>query len=89
MKDQTSTKVLDRVNVAEQSTSGHYLVDCKVEVVNKEEGTYVFTPNSADGTTVLETSNHGKVTACAPTGGAIFTQVEFNNYSALFERARD
>ena len=89
MRDQTSTKVIDRVNVAEQSSSGHYLVDCKVEVVNKEEGTYVFTPNSADGTTVLETSNHGTVKACAPTGGAIFTQVEFNNYSALFERARD
>jgi len=89
MRDQTSTKVLDRVNVAEQSTSGHYLVDCKVEVVNKEEGTYVFTPNAADGKTVLETSNHGTVTACAPTGGAIFTQVEFNNYSTLFERARD
>lgn len=89
MRDQTSTKVLDRVNVAEQSTSGHYLVDCKVEVVNKEEGTYVFTPNAADGTTVLETSNHGTVKACAPTGGAIFTQVEFNNYSTLFERARD
>ncbi len=89
MRASTSTKVLDRVNVAEQSTSGHYLVDCKVEVVNKEEGTYVFTPNAADGTTVLETSNHGTVTACAPTGGAIFTQVEFNNYSALFERARD
>ncbi len=89
MRDQTSTKVLDRVNVAEQSTSGHYLVDCAVEVVNKEEGTYVFTPNAADGTTVLETSNHGTVKACAPTGGAIFTQVEFNNYSALFERARD
>ena len=64
-------------------------MDCAVEVVNKEEGTYVFTPNAADGTTVLETSNHGTVKACAPTGGAIFTQVEFNNYSALFERARD
>ena len=89
MRASTSTKVLERVNVAEQSTSGHYLVDCKVEVVNKEEGTYVFTPNAADGTTVLETSNHGTVKACAPTGGAIFTQVEFNNYSALFERARD
>jgi len=89
MRDQTSTTVVERVNVAEQSTSGHYLVDCKVEVVNKEEGTYVFTPNSTDGTTILETSNHGTVKALAPQGGAIFTQVEFNNYSALFERARD
>ena len=88
MRDQTST-VVERVNVAEQSTSGHYLVDCNVEVINKEEGTYVFTPKSADGTTVLETSNHGTVKACAPQGGAIFTQVEYNNYSALFERARD
>lgn len=89
MRDQTSTTVVERTNVAEQSTSGHYLVDCKVEVINKEEGTYVFTPNSKDGSTVLETSNHGTVNACAPNGGAIFTQVEFNNYSALFEKARD
>ncbi len=89
MRDQTSTTVKDLVNVAEQSTSGHFLVDCAVEVINKEEGTYVFTPKTQDGTAVLQTSNHGTVTATAPTGGAIFTQVEYNNYSALFERARD
>lgn len=76
-------------NIAKQSTSGHFLVDCKVKAHNEEEGTYICKSMRDDATAVLTTSNHGTVEVKSTNGFAVFTQVELNNYTKLFERARD
>lgn len=76
-------------NIAKQSTSGHFLVDCKVKPFNELEGTYICKSMLEDNTAVLTTSNHGTVEVKSPNGFAVFTQVELNNYTKVFERARD
>jgi hypothetical protein len=83
----TSTQQTIGFNVAKQSTSGHYLKNASVISTNEDQGTYVC--KNTEDVSVLETSNHGTVQVSSPTGFAVFTQVEFNNLSQVFEKARD
>jgi hypothetical protein len=76
------------VNVARESTSGHYLTNCNVQEFGSE-GTYVCTVKDNQDTAVLQTKNHGEVAVKSKNGFAVFTQVELNNFSQVFERARD
>jgi formylmethanofuran dehydrogenase subunit D len=83
----TSTSTTQQgVNVAKESTSGHFLKNCNVNEV--QDGTFVCNPTN-EGPAVLETKNHGTVTVDAPKGFAVFTQVELNNFTKVFEKARD
>jgi hypothetical protein len=86
---ETVSKVKEGFNVAKTSTSGHYLKNAVVLNSLEELGTFVCKTQNENESAVLETKNHGVVKVDAPKGFAVFTQVELNNYTKVFEKARD
>jgi predicted nucleic acid-binding protein len=76
-------QILEGVNVAPSSTSGHY-VKKAINVVNLDQVKETF---FVHGASELETKNH--TTLVQDTSCLITTQIVYNPFSKMFERSRD
>lgn len=75
------------VNVVPDSTNGHFLTNCKVEVINEELGIRFATPLSGD--VVLKTENHATVVVNESKPFTTFQQMEVDHFRDLVQKARD
>lgn len=77
-----------QVNVVPDSTNGHFITNCKVDVVSDDLGIRLITP-TGNGEVALKTENHSVVRVDTKKSFCTFQQMEVDHYRELIQKARD
>lgn len=76
------------VNVVPDSTNGHFITNCNVDVVSSDLGIRLITP-TGNGDVVLKTENHSTVKVDTKKPFCSFQQMEVDHYRDIIQKARD
>lgn len=76
------------VNVVPDSTNGHFITNCNVDVVSADLGIRYITP-TGNGEVALKTENHSTVKVDTKKPFCSFQQMEVDHYREIIQKARD
>lgn len=76
------------VNVVPDSTNGHFITNCNVDVVSSDLGIRYIVP-TGNGEVALKTENHSTVKVDTKKPFCSFQQMEVDHYREIIQKARD